>query len=139
MHKNVGNCNTFKKHQKFKTLIFLRTGLFCPLTKILFNCNNTVWIKVSQSLVSFLTHTVFLGENVIQIAKMQSSVATNLHFFSILFYNKSQKWKILATLGLFWCMQSGYIAGCIQKSVDSSLCLIGLIVFLRSLMVLLVL
>ena len=44
---------------------------------------------------------VFLGENVIQIAKMQSSVATNLHFFSILFYNKSQKWKILATLGLF--------------------------------------
>jgi len=67
---------------------------------------------------------------------MQSSVATNLHFFSILFYNKSQKWKILATLGLFWCMQSGYIAGCIQKSVDSSLCLIGLIVFLQSLMVL---
>ena len=81
--------------------------------------------------------TVFLGENVIQIAKMQSSVATNLHYLSILFYNKSQKWKILATLGLFWCMQSGYIAGCIQKSVDSSLCLIGLIVFLRSLMVLL--
>ena len=35
--------------------------------------------------------TVFLGENVIQIAKMQSSVATNLHYFSILFYNKSQK------------------------------------------------
>ena len=32
-------------------------------------------------------------------------------------------------------MHSGYIAGCIQKSVDSSLCLIGLIVFLRSLMV----
>ena len=32
---------------------------------------------------------------------MQSSVATNLHIFSILFYNKSQKWKILATLGLF--------------------------------------
>ena len=82
-------------------------------------------------------NTVFLGENVIQIAKMQSSVATNLHYFSILFYNKSQKWKILATLGLFWCMHSGYIAGCIQKSVDSSLCLIGLIVFLRSLMVLL--
>ena len=38
---------------------------------------------------------------VIQIAKMQASVATNLHYLSILFYNKSQKWKILATLGLF--------------------------------------
>ena len=74
-------------------------------------------------------------KNVIQISKMQSSVATNLHIFSILFYNKSQKWKILATLGLFWCMQSGYIAGCIQKSVDSSLCLIGLILFSRSLAV----
>ena len=80
-------------------------------------------------------HTVFLGKNVIQIAKMQSSVATNLHYLSILFYNKSQKWKILATLGLFWFMHSGCTAGCIQKSVDSSLCLIGLIVFLRSLMV----
>ena len=49
----------------------------------------------------FLSGTVFLGENVIQIAKMQSGVATNLHFFNILFYIKSQKWKILATLGLF--------------------------------------
>ena len=45
--------------------------------------------------------TVFFGENVIPIAKMHSSVATNLCYFSILFYNKSQKWKILATLGLF--------------------------------------
>ena len=48
-----------------------------------------------------IPYTVFLGENVIQIAKMQSSVATNLHYLSILIYNKSQKWKILATLGLF--------------------------------------
>ena len=64
---------------------------------------------------------MFLGENVIPIAKMQSSVVTNLHFFSILFYNKSQKWKILETLGLFWCMHSGYNAGCIEKCVDSSL------------------
>ena len=82
-----------------------------------------------------MKNTVFLGENVIQITKMQSSVTTNLHIFSILFYNKSQKWKILATLGLFWFMHSGCTAGCIQKSVDSSLCLIGLIVFLQSLMV----
>ena len=67
------------------------------------NCNRATQNYLFLFLQTrFVSHdTVFLGENVIQIAKMQSSVATNLHFFSILFYNKSQKWKILATLGLF--------------------------------------
>ena len=62
----------------------------------------TLEIKEFTSIDDLLLRsTVFFGENVIPIAKMHSSVATNLCYFSILFYNKSQKWKILATLGLF--------------------------------------
>ena len=129
------------KHQQTLVFIFCKkntTNFKCdPLCLIWSNLEDNLWVQKKRGIMHCLSIlvTVFLGENVIQIEKMQSSVATNLHIFSILFYNKSQKWKILATLGLFWCMQSGYIAGCIQKSVDSSLCLIGLIVFLRSLMV----
>ena len=66
-------------------------------------------------------NTVFLGENVIQIAKMQSSVATNLHFLSISCHNRAQKRKFLATLNSFRRMHSDRTTRRMQKSVDSSL------------------
>ena len=51
-------------------------------------------------------HYIFC-ENAILITETHSGVATNLHIFGILFYNETQKWTILAALGLFWYMQSG--------------------------------
>ena len=86
---------TCKVRSAVDTSIFrIKTVMQAGSCKIV-SISNFLWLKM------FSLNTVFLGENVIQIAKMQSSVATNLHYFSILFYNKSQKWKILATLGLF--------------------------------------
>ena len=66
-------------------------------------------------------NTVVLEENVIQVAKRQSSVATKCTFPKYFCVITELKREFLATLNSFRCMHSDHITRRMRKSVDSAL------------------